>query len=197
MPIFFGAFFFYVITFLLLSFFIRELLFFFDFFFPQNKECVNARLWGPQNIFNFWGERSTPEYLLPKRNFGTRTRVVSAKGVRFAHGFVFAPQNFFIGWGRLTACIAGHAIQRKNPQDESQRFSKWRLPPLPQYSAVQYHRRCCLSALCPLSAALAPLRSAVSRLCPLSHSLPRPLPRAAGAHSPHPAWLPPRAHRTP
>ena len=42
---------------------------------------------------------------------------------RFAHGFVFAQQNFFIGWGRLTACIAGHAIQRKNPQDESQRFS--------------------------------------------------------------------------
>ncbi len=38
---------------------------------------------------------------------------------RFAHVFVFAPQNFFIGWGRLTACIAGHAIQRKNPQDES------------------------------------------------------------------------------
>ena len=46
--------------------------------------------------------------------------------LRFAHGFVFAPQNFFIGWGRLTPCIAGHAIQRKNPQDESQRFSKWR-----------------------------------------------------------------------
>ena len=38
--------------------------------------------------------------------------------------------------GRLTACIAGHAIQRKNPQDESQRFSKWRLPTLPQRSAV-------------------------------------------------------------
>ena len=39
------------------------------------------------------------------------------------------PQKIFAkrekkGWGRLTACIAGHAIQRKNPQDESQRFSK-------------------------------------------------------------------------
>ena len=51
------------------------------------------------------------------------------------HVFVFAPQNFFIGWGRLTACIARHAIQRKNPQDESQRFSKWRLPTIPQRSA--------------------------------------------------------------
>ena len=55
--------------------------------------------------------------------------------LRFAHGFVFAPQNFFIGWGRFTACIAGHAIQRRNPQDESQRFSKWRLPTIPQRSA--------------------------------------------------------------
>ena len=40
------------------------------------------------------------------------------------------------GWGRLTACIAGHTIQRKNPRDESQRFSNWRLPTLPQRSAV-------------------------------------------------------------
>ena len=28
--------------------------------------------------FNLWGERSTPEYLLPKRGFDTCTRVVSA-----------------------------------------------------------------------------------------------------------------------
>ena len=54
--------------------------------------------------------------------------------------FFFPPKIFAKrekkGWGRLTACIAGHAIQRKNPQDESQRFSKWRLPTLPQRSAV-------------------------------------------------------------
>ena len=28
--------------------------------------------------FNLWGERSTPEYLLPKRGFDTCARVVSA-----------------------------------------------------------------------------------------------------------------------
>lgn len=31
-------------------------------------------------IFNSLGERSAPKYLLPKRGFVTRTRVVSAKG---------------------------------------------------------------------------------------------------------------------
>ena len=36
------------------------------------------------------------------------------------------------------------------------------------YSAVQYHRRCCLSALCPLSLLPSPLRSALSRCSPLS-----------------------------
>ena len=55
--------------------------------------------------------------------------------------FFLSPQKNFAkrekkGWGRLTACIAGHAIQRKNPQDESQRFSKWRLPTLPRCNAV-------------------------------------------------------------
>ena len=94
--------------------------------------------------------------------------------LRFAHGFVFAPQNFFIGWGRLTACIAGHAIQRKNPQDESQRFSKWRLPTLPQRSAVP-------SAMLSLAAALAsPLRC----LPPLPALSPAPARRR-------------RAHRRP
>ena len=34
---------------------------------------------GSPIIFNSWGERSTPEYLLPKRGFVTCTRVVSAK----------------------------------------------------------------------------------------------------------------------
>ncbi|MBQ6977791.1 MAG: hypothetical protein IJQ18_04090 [Paludibacteraceae bacterium] len=64
------------------------------------------------------------------------------------------------------------------------------------HNAVQYHRRCCLSALCPLSAALAPLRSAVSRLCPL-RSLSRALsraPQARTAHTPHGSL---RAHTAP
>ena len=95
-------------------------------------------------------------------------RVVSAKGVRFAHGFVFAPQNFFIGWGRLTACIAGHAIQRKNPQDESQRFSKWRLPTLPRCNAVPSAMLCvwALARLC--RAPLRPLCVSPRALCGIS-----------------------------
>ena len=120
--------------------------------------------------------------------------------LRFAHGFVFAPQNFFIGWGRLTACIAGHAIQRKNPQDESQRFSKWRLPTLPQYTAVQYHRRCCLSALCPRPSPLrclpplpAPPLSALSP-APARRRRAQPTPRMApSARTPHP--IAPLRHR--
>ena len=48
------------------------------------------------------------------------------------------------------------------------------------HNAVQYHRRCCLSALCPLSAALASLR---------------PLSRALSAHTaPHSATPPPMRH---
>ena len=34
---------------------------------------------GPPRIFNPWGERSSPEYLLLKRSFGTYTRGVPAK----------------------------------------------------------------------------------------------------------------------
>ena len=56
------------------------------------------------------------------------------------------------------------------------------------YSPTIY-RSAVPSAMLSLSAALAPLRSAALRLS-------RP-PRAVGAHSPHPAWLPPRAHRRP
>ena len=100
---------------------------------------------------------------------------------KIKNDFFFPPKIFAKrekkGWGRLTACIAGHAIQRKNPQDESQRFSKWRLPPLPQYSAVQYHRRCCLSALCSLCC-------------------PRPSPLRCSPLSPAPARRR-RAHPTP
>ena len=46
-------------------------------------------------------EKQKRFFLSPKKNFAKREKK---------------------GWGRLTACIAGHAIQRKNPQDESQRF---------------------------------------------------------------------------
>ena len=34
---------------------------------------------GPPIIFNSWGERSCPEYLLLKRGFGTRTRRLPAR----------------------------------------------------------------------------------------------------------------------
>ena len=40
--------------------------------------------------FNLWGERSTPEYLLPERGFDTCTRVVSA--IESPHLF-FSPQK--------------------------------------------------------------------------------------------------------
>ena len=56
------------------------------------------------------------------------------------------------------------------------------------HNAVQYHRvPSAMLSLCPVPSLCCP------RLSP--PSLPRP--RAAGAHSPHPAWLPQRAHRTP
>ena len=48
----------------------------------------------------------------------------------------------------------------REPGDFSSSSRKWRLPPLPQYSAVQYHRRCCVwAALPPLSLRSAMLRS--------------------------------------
>ena len=37
---------------------------------------------GSPRIYNPWGERSTSEYLLLKRSFGTYTRIVSATGSR-------------------------------------------------------------------------------------------------------------------
>ena len=37
---------------------------------------------GVPGNFNSWGERSTSEYLLLKRSFGTYTRIVSATGSR-------------------------------------------------------------------------------------------------------------------
>ena len=74
-------------------------------------------------------------------------------------------------------------------------------PKVAATSSPTIYRSAVPSAMLSLSAALAPLRSAVSRLCPLRLSplslpRPRPLPRAAGAHSPHPAWLPPRSPRS-
>ena len=79
---------------------------------------------------------------IQKKKNGIRCRVNKRRERRGETKTIFSfPQKIFAkrekkGWGRLTACIAGHAIQRKNPQDESQRFSKWRLPTLPQRSAV-------------------------------------------------------------
>ena len=56
----------------------------------------------------------------------------------------------------------------------------------------------------PLIGLMKGVPSAMLSLCPVpSLCCPRlsppslPRPRAAGAHSPHPAWLPQRAHRTP
>ena len=96
-----------------------------------------------------------------------------------------APNNFqFLGRAEHTRVLTAKtrfchtyegSVREREPGVFSSSSRKWRLSPLPQYSAVQYHRRCCLSALCSLSAALAPLRSAALR------SLPRP--RAAGAHT--------------
>ena len=71
-----------------------------------------------------------------KKKNGIRCRVNKRRERRGETKTIFSfPKKIFAkrekkGWGRLTACIAGHAIQRKNPQDESQRFSKWRLPDL-------------------------------------------------------------------
>ena len=65
-------------------------------------------------------------------------------------------------------------------------LSNWRLPPLPQYPAVQYHRRCCLSALCSLCC---PRPSPLRCLPPLPAP---PLPRAAW-RTPHP--IAPLRHR--
>ena len=95
------------------------------------------------------------------------------------HVFVFAPQNFFIEWGRLTACIAGHAIQR--PPKTNLRGSQSG-GYLLSHNAVQYHRRCCVSlsapSLCPVPA-----------LCPVPSPLSAPLSPASArsALSPAPA----------
>ena len=105
------------------------------------------------------------------------------------HVFVFAPQNFFLGWGRLTACIAGHAIQRKNPHDEPQRFSKWRLPTLPQRSAVPS----AMLSLCPVLSLLpAPLSAPLSP-APAHRRRAQPTPRMAHT-APHSATPPPMRH---
>ena len=104
--------------------------------------------------------------------------------------------------GRLTAYIAGHAIQRKNPQDESQRFSKWRLPTLPRCNfrspigdAVSLP--CALSLLpSPLSAPLSPAsaRSASLRSpAPARRRRAQPTPRMAHT-APHSATPPPMRH---
>ena len=44
------------------------------------KFCQKGSKIGVQNNFNFWGERSTSEYLLSKWSFDTYMRIVSAIG---------------------------------------------------------------------------------------------------------------------
>jgi hypothetical protein len=101
-----------------------------------------------------------------------------------------APNNFqFLGRAEHTRVLTAKtrfchtyegSVREREPGDFSSISQKWRLPPLPQYPAVQYHRRCCLSAPV-LYAALAPLRSASLR------SLSRALSRAPQARTPPPA----------
>ena len=80
-------------------------------------------------------------------------------------------------WWR--GCLPRPTTQTKNPQDESRGFRKWRLPTLPRYSAVQYHRRCCLS-LCPcLSLLPSPLSAPLSPASARSALSPAPAPSPA------------------
>ena len=79
------------------------------------------------------------------------------------------------------------ATKTREPGDFSSSSRKWRLPTLPQYTAVQYHRRCCLSLLpSPLSAPLSPAsaRSASLRSLSRARALSR-APQARTAHTPH------------
>ena len=124
----------------------------------------NARLWGPQNIFNFWGERSTPEYLLPKCTF----------------------------WNTYEGSVRERCSLRSRLCLCSAKFL-YRMG-----SAYRLHRRTCytkkepprrISEVLKVAATYSPtiFRSAVpsAMLCVggSAASLPRPLPRAAGAHT--------------
>ena len=71
----------------------------------------------------------------------------------------------------------GRRIHTKNPSSLLMKGSESG-GYLLSHNAVQYHRRCCLSA-------------PVSLCCPRPSPLSLPRPRAAGAHSPHPAWRTP------
>ena len=91
--------------------------------------------------------------------------------VRFAHGFVFAPQNFFIGWGRLTACMLYKERTPKTNLRGSQSGGYLLSHNIPQCSTI--------GDAVSLPCALAPLRSALSRA--------RALSRAPQARTPPPA----------
>ena len=62
----------------------------------------------------------------PKLFFPEEACSIKRRERRNKNVFFLSPKNFSEarkkGWGRLTACIAGHAIQRKNPEDFSSRF---------------------------------------------------------------------------
>ena len=88
----------------------------------QRRRWTNLPMSEPTNPKS--GEKRKPDDIRQNKHREDKEKI--------KRRFFLSPKNFREarkkGWGRLTACIAGHAIQRKNPQDESQRFSKWRLP---------------------------------------------------------------------
>ena len=100
-------------------------------------------------------------------------------------------------WWR--GCLPRPTTQTKKPRDESRGFRKWRLPTLPQRSAVPSAMLSLslrpLSALCPRPS---PLRCLPPLPAPLSlRSLSRALsraPQARTAHTPHGSL---RAHTAP
>ena len=62
------------------------------------------------------------------------------------------------------------------------------------HNAVQYHRRCCLSALCPLSAALASLRPLSRARAPQARTAHTPHGSLSAHTAPHSATPPPMRH---
>ena len=89
--------------------------FLFLFCFSQNKECVKTHDCGVHKTFLIWGERSTPAYLLPKRGFGTRTRVVSAKGALFVRDLFKCSAHFFSPMRFSYALVVDHELRFLSP----------------------------------------------------------------------------------
>ena len=102
-----------------------------------------------------------------------------------------APNNFqFLGRAEHTRVLTAKtrfchtyegSVREREPGDFSSISRKWRLPPLPQYTAVQYHRRCCVSAPL-LSAVCGRSRGSAAPLC--ARSVACPAPSAALATTP-------------